>query len=83
MGPVLFLIYINDLNFASKLLSTIMFADDTNLFFTGKSVHQIENIRNSELAVINEWFKANLLSLNLDETSYIIFCNKKNFEFEY
>ena len=77
LGPVLFLIYINDLNFASKLLSTIMFADDTNLFFTGKSVHQIENIMNSELAVINEWFKANLLSLNLDKTSYIIFSNKK------
>ena len=77
LGPVLFLIYINDLNLASKLLSTIMFADDTNLFFTGKSVHQIENIMNSELTVINEWFKANLLSLNLDKTSYIIFSNKK------
>ena len=59
-----------------------MFADDTNLFFTGKSVYRIENIMNSELTAINEWFKANLLSLNLDKTSYIIF-GEKNFESEY
>jgi hypothetical protein len=54
-----------------------MFADDTNLFLTGKSLDQIEKQLNEELIIINEWFKANLLSLNLTKTSYIIFANKK------
>ncbi|MFZ2538156.1 MAG: reverse transcriptase family protein, partial [Oscillospiraceae bacterium] len=76
LGPILFLIYINDLNYASKLLQTIMFADDTNLFLTGKSLQQIETQLNEEMLVINEWFKSNKLSLNLTKTSYIIFGNK-------
>jgi hypothetical protein len=77
LGPILFLLYINDLNSVSKLLRTIMFADDTNLFLTGKSLVLLEKQLNEELIIINEWFKANLLSLNLTKTSYIIFANKK------
>jgi hypothetical protein len=77
LGPILFLLYINDLNSVSNLLQTIMFADDTNLFLTGKSLLQLEQQLNEELIIINEWFKANLLSLNLSKTSYIIFANTK------
>ena len=77
LGPVLFLLYINDLGYASKILQSVMFADDTNMFLTGKSIDAIEAQFNSELVVINEWFKTNRLSLNLDKTSYIIFGNKK------
>ena len=54
-----------------------MFADDTNLFVRGKSVEQIKNQINTELLIINEWFKTNRLSLNLDKTTYIILGNKK------
>ena len=61
LGPVLFLLYINDLNYASKLLQTIMFADDTNLFLTGNSLDVIEKQMNDELEVISEWFKSNLI----------------------
>ena len=77
LGPILFLIYINDLNYVSKLLNTIMFADDTNLFLTGKSLAELEHQMNIELEIVNNWFKTNLLSLNVTKTSYIIFCNKK------
>ena len=77
LGPVLFLLYINDLGYVSKILQCVMFADDTNMFLTGKSVDIIEKQFNSELVVINEWFMANRLSLNLDKTS-IIFGNKKH-----
>ena len=77
LGPILFLIYINDLNYISKLLHTIMFADDTNLFLTGKSLTELEQQMNKELEIVNNWFKANLLSLNVTKTSYIIFGNKK------
>ncbi|MFZ2538662.1 MAG: reverse transcriptase family protein [Oscillospiraceae bacterium] len=78
LGPLLFLIYINDLNFASNKLKNIMFADDTNLFLTGKNMDQIEVELNSELVAISDWFQANLLSLNVKKTSYMIFTNRKN-----
>ena len=80
LGPILFLIYINDLNNIVNKARTIMFADDTNLFFTGKSALELENTINFELQIVNEWFKTNLLSLNVSKTSYIIFChnNKRN-----
>ena len=54
-----------------------MFADDTNLFLTGKSLEALEMQLNGELKIISEWFKANLLSLDIDKTSYMILGNKK------
>ena len=65
LGPILFLIYINDLNTVSQKLKNIMFADDTNLFVSGRSVIEITQEINKELSVVAEWFQANLLSLNV------------------
>ena len=67
LGPLLFLIYVNDLCNASDILDPIMFADDTNLFLS----HQ--NIKNEELQKIETWFKANKLSLNSEKTKYTLF----------
>ena len=78
LGPILFLIFINDLNTVSSKLKTIMFADDTNLFSTGNSIDAVEQQLNTELVLINTWFQANLLSLNATKTSFIIFGRKKN-----
>ena len=78
LGPILFLLYINDLNDVSNRLQSIMFADDTNLFQTGKTLDEVEKQLNCELVKIDEWFIANLLSLNVSKTSYIIFGNKKH-----
>ena len=77
LGPILFLLYINDLNCVSKLLRIIMFADDTNFFLTGNSLQRVEEQLNDELIIISEWFKTNLLSLNLTKTSYMIFGTRK------
>ena len=55
-----------------------MFADDTNLFSTGNSIDAVEQQLNTELVLINNWFQANLLSLNVTKTSFIIFGRKKN-----
>ena len=55
LGPLLFLIYVNDLPSASNLLNTIMFADDTNLFFEHKDRSFLFSTVNKELQNINEF----------------------------
>ena len=57
-----------------------MFADDTNLFLSGKHLHEIELQLNIELKLITQWFQVNLLSLNVSKTSYIIFGNRLTHE---
>ena len=58
LGPLLFILYINDLNTISKKLRTIMFADDTNLFMTGKNLDEIKIQLNEELKIFSLWFQA-------------------------
>src|ERR1700733_14618186 len=65
LGPLLFLIYINDLPNASSLLHFILFADDSNVFISHKSYDYVTSTLNDELKSVSEWFKANKLSLNL------------------
>ena len=77
LGPLLFLIYVNDLPRASQLLEPIMFADDTNLFYAHRNLETIFAVVNTELDKICEWFKANKLSLNAGKTKYLIFHTHK------
>ena len=58
LGPLFFLIYINDLNNASGILDPTMFADDTNLFYSHKNIHQLFAKVNEELEKIGDWFKS-------------------------
>ena len=64
LGPLLFLLYVNDLKYASSVLDPIMFADDTNLFYTYSNLQKLFSTMNEELASINQWFTSNKLSLN-------------------
>ena len=64
LGPLLFFIYVNDLNNASSILDSRMFADDTNLFYSHKNINQLFTKVNEGLEKIGDWFKANKLSLN-------------------
>ena len=73
LGPLLFLLYVNDLQHATNTLETIMFADDTNLFISGKDIKDIFSKMNRELIKINKWFCANKLSLNETKTVYTFF----------
>ena len=77
LGPLLFLIYINDLADVCKCSLPILFADDTNLFHHGTDLSVIECEFNKELADISTWLKVNKLSLNIKKTHYMIFTRKK------
>ena len=55
-----------------------MFADDTNLFISGKDLNETMNIANSELQKVHGWFLANRLTINLEKTSFMLF-KSKNF----
>ena len=73
LGPLLFLIYINDLSKISELLFMVMYADDTNIFLSGKNLKDLETTMNKELSSLTEWLAANKLSLNISKTHYMIF----------
>ena len=77
LGPLLFLIYINDLSNSTNKLSTILFADDTNLFCSGKDIHELELTVNTELTHIQEWLTLNQLTLNIKKSNFIIFKSNK------
>ena len=77
LGPLLFLLYISDIENCSDILSFILFADDTNLFYSCNNLPDLYSIVNCELSKLSEWFCVNKLSLNVKKTNYIIFGNKK------
>ena len=72
LGPLLFLIYINDLPLASDL-KTYLFADDSNFFASDKNLNNLYIRTNNELKLIGQWILANKLSINFDKTHYLIF----------
>ena len=73
LGPLLFLIYINDLANLSPLIDLFLFADDANALFVSKNIATLINIVNSELSKMDLWFKTNKLSLNVQKTKYMLF----------
>ena len=64
LGPLLFLIFVNDLHKVKKYLDPIIFADNANLSDSHKTIKTLFQIVNSELKLGNKWFLANKLSLN-------------------
>ena len=80
LGSLLFLVYVNDLPNAFRLLDPITFADDTSLFFNHKDIKHLFTVVNNDLVNIKDWFTANKLSLNVEKTKYSFFHkpSKKN-----
>ena len=75
LGPLLFLLYVNDMYLSVPLLNVIMFADDTNLFVSGTDYREMFSKMNHQLMLIADWFAANKLSLNTDKTMFTLFCS--------
>ena len=77
LGPLLFFIYINDLPNVCDNTMPFLFADDTNLFISGRDSQKLYEAANIDLNVIAEWLKVNRLSLNVKKTHYMVFSNTK------
>ena len=73
LGPLLFLIYVNDLNLVSDVLNPIMFANDTNLFYSRKDNKTLFHTVNTKLVKVNQWLKTNKLSSNVKKSNYALF----------
>ena len=85
LGPLLFLIYINDLQYCLKYASSSHFADDTCLIYASKNPETLQTNLNYDLKNLTQWLYSNRLSLNIDKTKLLIFhsiyiYNKKNYD---
>ena len=73
LGPILFLLYINDIQYSSKILKFHLFADDTSTIYSHNDLKNIEETYNNELKNVLEWLRANKLSLNVLKSKLVIF----------
>jgi hypothetical protein len=78
LGPLLFLIYINDLSLSiDTLASAILFADDTTTIISNSNPEEFQNNINLVVTEITHWFQSNLLTLNFSKTHFMRFITKK------
>ena len=79
LGPLLFLLYINDLpKIINKTSTPIIFADDTSILFTHSNPVDFNRNIDTTFITLNKWLRANQLSLNFNKTSYVHFTTKRN-----
>ena len=72
LGPLLFLLYVNDLPNCMENSHAAMYADDTNITVRSSSLIHVEEALNSELENIHHWLLSNKLTLNVEKTEYRI-----------
>ena len=78
LGPLLFLLYVNDITSCSNKLTFYLFADDTNILYAHKNLKLLEQIINTELHKLYNWLTSNKLTLNLKKSNFVIFRPYKN-----
>ena len=78
LGPLLFLLYINDISKSSNILKFFLFADDTTVYYADKYNENTENLLNTELSKVSNWLAANKLSLNVKKSNFLHFHNGKS-----
>ena len=73
LGPLIFLIFVNDMYLHLTDIESIQFADNTNLLFGHKNQNYLRYCVERELTVLFDWFCANKLTLNVDKSAYLVF----------
>ena len=73
LGPLLFILYINDLANVSENLFSILLADDTTVLIEGTNINTMIATLNCELAKLTEWLNANKLLINVSKSHYMVF----------
>ena len=73
LGPLLFLLPINDLCNVLKMVGFILFAHDTNIIFSHKDFNLRPEILNSEMLKLTQWCRANKLPINFKKTNLMVF----------
>ena len=76
LGPILFLLYLNDLPNIFTNLKTILFADDATLHISGEDINNMTQIANADLKVLYKWCLSNRMAINLNKTYYMLFTFK-------
>ena len=77
LGPLLFLLYINDLPMSSKKLKLRIFADDTDIFYFSNNLEQLQTVINEELELVLKYCAANKLSINFKKVNFMIITTPK------
>ena len=75
LGPILYLIYVNELPNISNVFSTCLFADDTTLIFKSSNIYELSNACQIGLECFFRWCCANRLSINISKTNMMLFSN--------
>jgi len=78
LGPLLFLIYINDLSLTISKLANPIYADDTSIIISNTNPEEFKNNINSVTTKTINWFQSNLSTLNCTKTHFLRFLTKKN-----
>ena len=77
LGPLLFLIYVNDLPSCQLASEIILYADATVIYYSSTDMLDLESKLNSDLDTISDWFSSNLLTLNISKCNFVIFGNSR------
>ena len=77
LGPILFLLYINDLPNIFTNSKTILFADDATLYISGENLNNMIHLANNDLEILHTWCQSNRMTINLEKTYYMLFTHTK------
>ena len=77
LGPLLFLLYINDMPLISSLISYILYADDTTGLYSSPSLDDLFSTVQTELNNLNNWFCSNKLRINVTKTNFVLFMTRQ------
>ena len=73
LGPLLFVLFVNDLPIVLERCQILMYADDTVMYFTARNAQEISSVLTSELAKVNDWLVNNSLFIHQGKTECVLF----------